>query len=119
MIVMALAGTLFVRDEQTFRFITIATFAAVGLYLVGTAALPARMLPREKFGQFSSAGAIVFRLSVAIVSTPAGLFFTHFGTRHVFTWLLIFTTLGGVCIVLLYLDWKRRGGDEGFVPPMP
>lgn len=118
MIGAALAGTFLIHDELSFRIVTIMTFAAVGLYLVGTAALPARMLPREKFGQFASAGAIVFRLSVAIVSTPAGLFFTHFGTQHVFTWLLMFSTLGGVCIVLLYLDWKKRGGDERFVPPL-
>lgn len=117
MIVAALAGSLFVHDEQTFRIITIVTFAAVGLYLVGTAALPARLLPREKYGQFSSASAIVFRLSVAIVSTPAGLFLQHFGSRHIFTWLLTFLVLGGVCMVLLYSDWKRLGGEKGFVPP--
>jgi len=117
MIVCALAGSLFVHDEQTFRIITIVTFASVGLYLVGTAALPARLLPREKYGQFNSAGAIVFRLSVAIVSTPAGMFFTHFGVRHIFTWLLAFLLLGGACIIMLYLDWKRLGGDKDFVPP--
>lgn len=117
MIVAALAGAAFVRDEQSFKIVTIVTFAAVGLYLVGTAALPARMLPKEKFGQFTSAGSIIFRLSVAIVSTPAGLLFQHFGTKLVFAWLLAFLLLGGVCIVLLYMDWKRLGGERDFVPP--
>jgi predicted MFS family arabinose efflux permease len=117
MIVAALAGAFLVRDETSFRIITIVTFATVGIYLVGTAALPARLLPREKYGQFSSAGAIVFRLSVALVSTPAGLFLQHFGSRHIFTWLLTFLLLGGICMTLLYIDWKRLGGDKDFVPP--
>jgi Na+/melibiose symporter-like transporter len=115
----ALAGTLFIHDEQSFRIITIAVFAAVGLYLVGTAALPARMLPREKYGQFSSAGAIVFRLSVATVSTPAGFLFQTLGPRYVFAWLLAFLLLGTTLMLLLYRDWKRLGGDESFTPPLP
>ncbi len=113
----AAAGTFLIHDEGTFRWITILVFATVGFYLVGTAALPARLLPKDKYGQFNSAGAVIVRLLLAVVFTPAGFIFETFGPRFVFAWLLTFTLIGTALMLLLYREWQRLGGEKGFTPP--
>ncbi len=113
----AACGMLFIHDQTTFAVFTIITFAAVGLYLGGTAAIGPRLLPKEKYGQFASAGAVVFRLSVAIVGTFSGAIITSFGPRYVYAWLFSFLLLGCVLMVLLYLEWQKLGGEKSFVPP--
>lgn len=114
----ALAGVLLIHNEATFRWIVIITFATVGLYLGGTAAIGPRLLPKEKYGQFASAGALVFRLSVATVGAAAGFIFQSFGPRFVFAWLFFFLLIGTGLILWLYADWKRLGGDKSFTPPL-
>lgn len=112
-------GMLFIHDELTFRIFTIMTFASVGLYLGGTAAIGPRLLPKEKYGQFASAGALIFRLSVAMVGTFSGLLIDRMGERFVFVWLFGFLCVGCVLMVMLYFDWKKLGGVKSFEPPRP
>jgi len=119
MTVAALAGMLLIHDEVTFRWIVIITFATVGLYLGGTGAIGPRLLPKEKSGQFASAGAIVFRLSVALVGGMAGYVFQIFGPRFVFAWLFLFLLKATALILWLYSDWKKRGHDASFTSPIP
>lgn len=114
----ALLAFLFVRGPLSFEICTLATFISVALYLGGTQALNPRMLPREKFGQFASAGAMIFRITVALAAFGAGWMLDHVATnRYVFLWLSGFTALGLAMAVLVYRDWKRLGGEEGYVPP--
>lgn len=34
-------------------------------------------------------------------------------------WQLLFTIPAFVCVLLLFRSWKRYGGDEHYVPPVP
>jgi Na+/melibiose symporter-like transporter len=118
----AAAGASFflVHDPTSFRIMTIVTFVCVALYLGGTAALNPRMLPREKFGQFASAGAMLFRLSVAGASIGMGLLLDFAGSnRFVFLWFFSFNVIGLLLAIWVYIDWKRLGGEAGYTPPLP
>lgn len=115
----AVTAMLVVHDPMSFQIMTIAMFASVALYLGGTAAIGPRLLPKAYYGQFASAGAVVFRLSVAMVGWIAGIVFDYAGVRFVYAWLAIFLTLGTVLMVSLFQDWKRLGGDEHYVAPEP
>lgn len=115
----AVIAMLIVHDPLTFQIMTIAMFASVALYLGGTAAIGPRLLPKAYYGQFASAGAMVFRLSVAMVGWIAGMVFDYAGVRFIYAWLAIFLTLGTLLMIWLYLDWKRLGGDAGYEAPLP
>lgn len=115
----AIAAMLIVHDPRTFQIMTIAMFASVALYLGGTAAIGPRLLPKAYYGQFASAGAMVFRLSVAMVGWIAGMVFDFAGVRFVYAWLAFFLTVGTFLMVWLYADWKRLGGDDAYVAPLP
>lgn len=105
----------------TFGFLPVST-------LLGAAETPLlmKLLPRDKYGQFASANAMVRSLAVILASIVAGIFFDwlehafHLGTwryRFYTVWWAVFTVPMLVCLVLLYREWLRRGGDKGYTPP--
>jgi len=110
-------GFFFIHDPTTFRVFTVLTFVAAGVYLGGTAAIGPKLLPMEKYGQFASAGALVFRLSVALAGLACGPIFDALGIRYVYAWLALFMLIGTILMAWLYIDWKRLGGDEAYTPP--
>lgn len=115
----AIGGFVLIRSQQTFALFTILTFIAVAIYLGGTAAMNARVLPQARFGQFASAGAMVFRISIALAAVAMGavLDWTK-SNRYVFLWMFVFQALGTVLAVMVYRDWKKLGGDEAYQPPV-
>lgn len=117
MLISAVGASIFIHNPATFAGFTILTFVAVAIYLGGTAAIGPKLLPLEKYGQFASAGAVVFRLSVALSGLGAGWVFDTFGMAMIFPWFAIFTLIGAFLIVSLHSDWKRLGGDAAYVPP--
>ena len=118
MLACATGAFFFIQGPWTFGVFTVLTFAAVAIYLGGTAAIGPKLLPLEKYGQFASAGAVVFRLSVALVGVLAGIVFDKLGTQYVYGWLAFFLAIGTVLMWMLYREWQRLGGDESFTPPL-
>jgi len=91
----------------------------VGLGL-GSQAMAMKLFPREEFAQFSSA-ANVFGVGIGIVGSFAvGLCMDLVGGNYRVAFLV--QALGGFALIPLwfvYQDWKRRGGPENYVPPLP
>lgn len=118
MTVTALLGFVLIRSPETFSLFTILTFITVAVYLGGTAAMNARILPREQFGQFASAGAMVFRISIAVAAVAMGLVldWTH-SNRYVFLWMFVFQAIGTVLGISVFFDWKNLGGERSYRPP--
>lgn len=112
-----------------FRFCIIWTLVTLPVNaLVGISSFPAemRIFPKERFGQFCSANALVRSLAVLVGGQVAGIFMdvmkrvhhgSDFAYRYIPAWGLVFSCLAFVCLCLLYRDWKRRGGMESFAPP--
>jgi maltose/moltooligosaccharide transporter len=85
-----------------------------------------RLLPKERYGQFCSANVMVRSLAMIVGSIGAGLFLdflkVHFHMddwryRYYPVWTAFFQALAMVFIILMYREWKARGGWKGYTPP--
>jgi maltose/moltooligosaccharide transporter len=83
--------------------------------------------PRSRYGQYCSANAMLRALAGILGGVLAGVFFDragHFmGHRDVYrlmpVWQMIFTIPAFISILFLYQSWKRYGGDEHYIAPVP
>jgi MFS family permease len=96
--------------------------------LHGAAEIPMymRLLPKERYGQFCSANAMIRSFCLIFGSILAGYFMDslenhfHMGD-HRYTyysvWAVAFQIPAFFFLWLLYREWMRRGGDKGYTPP--
>src|SRR5439155_24298603 len=119
---------LLVSGEVAFVFLTAAisfaicvsfVFVAVAIYQGVLLALGPRLFPRDKYGQFCSANAVVFSVGQMSGMWASGRFLDVMGShRYAFLWFFSFSAAGAILMWLVYLDWKRFGGDEHYEPPV-
>jgi maltose/moltooligosaccharide transporter len=114
----AFGGSLFIHSPHTFSIWVIITFAAVAFFYGATASLGPRLLPSSHYGQFGAASALVFHFGQMILTPAFGKISDHYGNWTVFPWLWSFSAAGTFFLYLVFRDWKNRGGDEGYVPPV-
>lgn len=85
-----------------------------------------RLLPKDRYGQFCSANAMVRAFAIIFFSILSGTFMDVLDTwwgmgpwryRYAYVWTLAFQIPAAILLVSLYLQWKRRGGNEGYTPP--
>lgn len=95
--------------------------------LVGAAGIPLliSLFPREKFGQMCSANGLVKQASMLVLG-PIGAVFMDYVTqktlltdnfRYGFLWQGFGFTLYALALMLIYWQWKKLGGDKGYVAP--
>jgi Na+/melibiose symporter-like transporter len=128
----SLASFFFIRGETSFAWLVVATYAATSIYQAGTGALLPRLLPREKYGQFASANAVVFHLAWALGAWVCGRYLDWVtgndpatgkpshpeNYRYLFLWFAGIVGIGVWLSFDVYRHWKRLGGDEGYEPPV-
>jgi MFS family permease len=87
-----------------------------------------RVLPKERYGQFSSADALVRALGVILGGLLAGGLIDvlkgvyhgdNFCYRYIPLWSWVFQILATTSLLLFYREWKRYGGSENYSAPMP
>ncbi len=85
-----------------------------------------RLLPRERYGQFCSANAMLRSFAMVVGSVLLGVLMkvladgVHMGPwryRYVALWALAFQIPSSLFLWLLYREWKARGGEKGYTPP--
>jgi nitrate/nitrite transporter NarK len=118
MCVTAALSYLFIRGATSFGIWVVITFAAVAVYQGATGALGPRILPKEQYGQFCSASAMVWHLGLMVLKPTLGKLIDLFGNPVTFAWFFCFSAGGIVAMVLVYRDWKRLGGDKDYRPPV-
>jgi len=101
--------------------------AFMPLLLVAEAAeLPMymRLLPRDRYGQFASANAMVRAFAKIFLSVAIGAFLGSLAARYgerrynfIAAWQLFFQILAVVFLLLLYRQWKSHGGSKNYIPP--
>jgi maltose/moltooligosaccharide transporter len=92
---------------------------ATAVFQGATGALLPRILPRQQYGQFCSANAVVFHVGLAAALPLCGWMLDR--TRNnalIFLWFFAFSAVGLVLMVALYRQWKALGGDQGYTPPV-
>lgn len=82
--------------------------------------LLARLFPRDRFGQFASAQAMVIALVVITGNLMGGWFIDKMGSyRWVYIWMLVFELLSIAVMVAIYRSWRQLGGVVDYRPPTP
>lgn len=87
-----------------------------------------RIFPHERFGQFCAANAMCGALATIVGGLLAGIFLDtlkgafaqgDYFYRFVPAWSVFFMAVTAVVTFLLYRQWKRMGGDDGYRSPIP
>jgi MFS family permease len=115
--------------SNTVLMITI-TMTCVSLpvsVLFGAAQIPMymKLLPKERYGQFGSADAMVRSISTILFGVLAGVFMDlmkrWYGDpwcyRFIPVWTITFQSVAMVFFYFLYRGWQRHGGATNYVPP--
>ena len=111
-------GYYYVTDYDTFYHVGV---AIVIVYAVqGLAVIPmfAMLFPGGRYGQFSSANALINSLFLIAANWGGGWAVDRFGYRFIFIWDFIFTCLATLLLALVWAQFLRLGGDRGFRSPL-
>ncbi len=119
-------------DRQTSLMILyVLSFTAMPFRtLHGAAELPMymRLLPKDRYGQFSSANSMIRSFATIFGSIAAAYGMEKLGTwfgmddkRYCYyaVWQVFFQIPAFFFLWMLYREWLKRGGDKGYVPPEP
>lgn len=91
------------------------------LYTASEMPIYMKILPRDRFGQFSAATALVRSLALMIGGVLSGLFidgarnlspYPDYGYRFIPLWSMFFQGVATVFLFLLYKEWKKRGDAQ-------
>ena len=110
-------GFFFCHDYVTF-FITSMLLTVV--YAMQTSSglpLAISLFPRNQFGQFSSANAMVKAIMLVLANAVGGWFIDLFGYQYIFVWDFLFTFIAVLLLHWVYRRWKQLGGEKGYVAP--
>ena len=116
-ICMNIFGFFWVHSYATFSVVAIALAFVYMLQIASTLPLNMRLVPRDKYGQFSSAMAMVSAITLVLANAGGGWFIDKLGYQYIYVWDFLFTTVGFVLLVWVYLKWKALGGDRNYVSP--
>ena len=109
-------GFYFAADYASFYI----TMVLIGLtYVVQTASgLPmlVALYPHDRYGQFSSAGAMVSSVLLILANAGGGKFIDLFGYRYIFVWDFAFTLLATCSMLVVYWKWRKNGNRAPEVP---
>ncbi len=122
---------LFCEFSTTINYVLIIAITLVNapaLALCYAAELPMfmKLLPKAKYGQFGSAGALIRSLGVILGGLLSGVVMdwltsiykgSMFCYRYVPVWVFLCFVPWIIFLLLVYRGWKNHGGDENYVPP--
>lgn len=130
---MGLVGFIYLFHDFTPAAVLNITYVQVVISLVigityGTTNIPTAMklLPKERYGQFSSADGMIGSLAVIFGGFLAGGFMdlmkmVHHGNpfyyRYIPVWTFAFQLTSLILMFRVYRGWQRLGGDKHYAPP--
>jgi len=115
---------------STFFYISLISgilYVPIGvLQAVSGTPMEMRIFPKQLYGQFCSANALIRSVLVMVAGPLAGGFIdimkkmchgSDYAYRYMAIWQVTFGWLAVAFFLLMYREWKRLGGSESFVPP--
>lgn len=111
-------------------FLSTGLLTTFQVILAGAASQPRdmRLFPRSRYGQFSSAQAILRSIGLMFSGVLAGLYFDlikpklanpDLAYRFMFAWQTAFSVLVAIVSVMAYRKWYDLGGDSNYRSPAP
>lgn len=120
-VLVSILGFLLVQDKAMFIAYTVIFAVPTVGWALGSMAVTMKLFPSEKFGQFSSALNVLGFGALIPVNFLIGRFmdFMSSNYRMTFLWSAAFFALAVIPLALVHRDWKKHGGPDHYVPPMP
>ena len=113
-----LACFFFIHSATSYFVWTLLTNVAAYFWGVTAAAYLPTLLPREDYGQFSTALGLVSGISLLFMNPFCGWCFDQWKDyRYVYVWTVVFMLLGVLAFWRLYFLWKRHGGPDNYQAP--
>jgi len=109
--------------------ISAVTIPMTALYIAAELPTYMKILPKERYGQFSSSNAMVRSVGVIIAGLLSGGFMDYMKKIYAHTpnpnyyyrfapvYQFVFLILSFVAFLLVYKIWKERGGIENYIAP--
>jgi Na+/melibiose symporter-like transporter len=115
----AFASYFLIHDEHTFRIWTVINTVTTTVWLGAQISLLPRLFPREMYGQYCSANNTLCAIGKFGGPVLAGwvIGLVRDGNRFNYLWTAGFALAAMVAQGVVYLHWKRLGGDLTYVPP--
>ena len=110
-------GYFFVWGPKSFLILGISIPVVYAIQNLAWGPLGINLMPRDKYGQFCSAQAMVVSLTVSAGSLLGGKLIDRFGYRVIFVWDFVATALATLALLVVFYDWKRLGGRNNYQPP--
>ncbi len=117
-VIVNIAGFFLVHDERTFLVITIALAVVYTMQSVSTIPVFVTVLPKEQYGQFSSANALFRSVFMVLAGTGGGKLFDLLDNyQYIYAWDFAFTIAALACFAVLYKKWLALGGIRNYKAP--
>ena len=116
---------LFLYDESSYVRLTLLHLVITSLLNASDLPLAAMVPPRERYGQFSSAGGMITAF-VVIGLSPVAAWYTDWMTakgtivanyRYGYLWALSWQFVSTVLFIFFYRSWRKHGGPNNYQPP--
>ena len=111
-------GFFWVHDYLSFSVVAILLALVYMLQTASSLPLYVMLVPHDRYGQFSSASAMVCALMLVAANSGGGWFIDQFGYQYIYAWDFLFTSIGLGALCWVYLRWKTLGGDDAYTPPV-
>lgn len=108
-----------VSGSITFAAGWIALQLAVTGYMLAEGPMSMAVLPKDRYGQFCSATAMIGAFVIICVTPLLGwlLDLLNNNYRYLFVWYAVFLCMANVCWWKVYCEWKKLGGPNNYVAP--
>lgn len=110
-------GYFYVTDYRSFYWIGLLIAVIYAVQFLCIIPMFAALFPPDKYGQFSSANAIINCVFLFLSNWLGGICVDKFGYRFIFIWDFIFTLAATAFLLIVYFDFMKRGGDRNFKAP--
>lgn len=101
-------GYFWVSDYNSFMVIGILTTLVYAIQGVSFVPMLAALFPQERFGQYSSANAMLNSVIMMLMSGVGGMIIKYFGFRFLFIWDFVFTLFAFFAMMYVFVKWKRN-----------
>lgn len=110
-------GYFLVADYVTFFVVGVVIVIVYSVQTLSSVPMYIALFPPDKYGQFSSANAMVNSVLVIVANWGGGVAIDYFGYRFIFVWDFIFTVVATGILIYVYVKWKQLGGMKSYRAP--
>jgi hypothetical protein len=121
LVLLSILSGLFIRDRETYLIAYIVGIFPTVAWSIGSMAASMKLFPEEMFGEFSGAlnvfGCAGLILGNYLMAELVDIAQSNY--RVTFLWSAALFALALYPLLLVYRDWKKYGGPQGYTAPLP